>query len=164
MGAAFPVGGAGERRDAGPAALVSVESRQSKYWSIRVDAEWSLLNARPAPAGQEGHFQYADLRTYGASLNGILRFPEDAITVYLLGGIGAYSLQAVDQRRSPYGMTGALQAGFGIEGNFWKRVNPFIEARALSHITDYGSDEYSSTTYWPATVGLRIRLRSARPH
>lgn len=137
--------------------MVSVESRLSQFWGLRLDGEWSLLNARPAPAGQEAYSQYADVRTYGLSLNGILRFSEDELAPYLLVGIGAYRLQAIDQRPSPYGTTGALQAGFGIDGNLWERVNPFVEARAMVHVTDYASDEFSPTVYWPVLIGLRLR-------
>lgn len=156
-GAAVPVGGAGERRDAGPSAMLSVETRLSRLWSLRLDGEWSLLNGPPAPAGQEYNTNYQDLRAIGASLNGILRFSDDQLAPYLLAGIGAYRLQQVDAPASPYGTTGALQAGFGIDGDLWGRVDPLLEARAMVHVTDYGSDEWSPTVYWPILIGLRIR-------
>jgi hypothetical protein len=156
-GAAIPVGGAGERRDAGPAALLSLEFGLSSRWSLRVDGEWSLLRGEPAPAGHEHFSDYQDLRTVGASLNGVLRLSDDSLTPYLLAGIGAYRLQRVDAPPSPYGATGAVQAGFGLDGNLRPRVNPFVEVRAQLHVTDYGSDEFSPTVYWPVVIGLQVR-------
>ncbi len=137
--------------------MISVGVRLSRLWSLRLDGEWSRLNGTPAPAGEESFSDYQDLRTIGASLNGILRFSDDKLSPYLLAGIGAYRLQRVDAPASPYGTTGALQAGIGIDGNFWERVDPFIETRAMVHMTDYGSDEYGTTVYWPILIGLRIR-------
>ncbi len=137
--------------------MTSIESRPSRLWSLRLDGEWSLLNGPPAPAGQEHLSNYHDLRTFGASLNGILRFSEAEIAPYLLAGIGAYRLQQVGAPPGPYGTTGALQTGIGIDSNIWERVNPFVEARALVHVTDYGSDEFSPTVYWPVVIGLRIQ-------
>lgn len=156
-GAAIPAGGAAERRDLGPSAMISVEPGLTRLWSLRLDGEWSQLTGAPAPAGQEHFSNYQDLRAIGASLNGILRFSDDQLAPYLLVGIGAYRLQRVDAPASPYGTTGALQAGLGIDGNLWGRVDPFIEARAMVHATDYGSDEFSPTVYWPILIGLRIR-------
>ena len=156
-GTAIPVGGTGERRDTGPAAMLSIETRLGRLWSLRFDGEWSLLNGPTAPAGQEDYSNDQDLRTIGASLNGMLRFSEDQLAPYLLAGVGAYRLQRADAPASPYGTTGALQAGFGIDGNLWGRVDPFVEARAMVHVTDYGSDEFSPTVYWPVLIGLRIR-------
>lgn len=153
-GAAIPFGGAGDIRDPGPAALASLEFGLGPELSFRLDAEWSVLHAPSAPAGQA--FRYADVRSVGASLNGVLRSPQDVLTPYLLVGIGAYRLQEIDRERSPYGTTGALQAGIGIDGSFWERVNPFAEARAMVHVTDYASDEFSATVYWPVLIGLRI--------
>lgn len=100
---------------------------------------------------------YHDLRTYGASLNAILAPSEGELAPYLLVGVGVYRLQAVGQRPSPYGTTGALQAGFGIDAEIGKRINPFVEARAQIHVTDYGSDEWSPTVYWPVLIGVRTR-------
>lgn len=156
-GTAIPAGGAGERRDMGPSAMLSVETRLSRLWSLRLDGEWSLLTGTPAPAGQNHFSNHQDLRSIGTSLNGILRFTEDQVAPYLLAGVGAYRLQRMAAPASPYGTTGALQAGFGIDGNLWSRVNPFAEARAMVHVTDYGSDEFSPTVYWPILIGLRIR-------
>lgn len=156
-GAAVPVGRTGEERDTGPAAMLSVEIRLSRLWRLRLDGEWSQLTGTPAPAGQEQFSNYQDLRAIGASLNYVLKFSEDQLAPYLLAGVGAYRLQRVDAPASPYGTTGALQAGIGIDGNFWGWVEPFAEARAMVHATDYGSDEFSATVYWPILVGLRIR-------
>ena len=156
-GAAVPAGGAGERRDAGPSAMLSAETRLNRLWGLRLDGEWSLLSGPPAPPGQENFSNYQDLRTIGASLNGIFWFSDGRLAPYWLVGIGAHRLQRVDAPASPYGTTGALQAGFGIDGNLWGRVDPFIEARAMVHVTDYGSDEFSPTVYWPVLIGLRIR-------
>lgn len=156
-GAAVPVGGAGDRRDAGPSAMLSVETGLSRLWSIRLDGEWSQLTGPPAPEGQEHFSNYQDLRTIGASLNGVLRFSDRQFAPYLLAGIGAYRLQRVNAPPSPYGITGALQGGMGIDGNFWGRVDPFMEARVMVHVTDYGSDEFSPTVYWPILIGLRVR-------
>lgn len=156
-GAAVPVSGAGALRDAGPAALLSLESQLSRGWSLRIDAEWSVLTGPPAPAGREHFSNYGDLRIYGASLNGILRFSEDETTPYLLGGIGAYRLQQSEGDPSPYGITAGMQAGAGIDASIWRRANPFVEARVLVHLTDYGSHELTPTVYWPVLVGLRIR-------
>ena len=157
VGTAIPVGGAGQRRDAGPAVMLSVETRLSPFWSLRLDGEWSLLNGPPAPAGQEYYSNYTDLRTAGLSLNAVLSLSEGALAPYLLAGIGAYSLQREGDDLSPYGTTGALQAGFGIDAAVWERFSPFAEARAQVHITDYGSDEFSPTVYWPVLIGVRIR-------
>ncbi len=87
----------------------------------------------------------------------LVRFSDDSIAPYLLAGIGAYRLQQVGGRASPYGTTGALQMGGGMDVNIWRRVDPFVEARAIVHVTDYGSDEFSPTAYWPLVIGLRIR-------
>lgn len=108
-GAAVPVGGAGDRRDAGPSAMLSVETGLSRLWSIRLDGEWSQLTGPPAPEGQEHFSNYQDLRTIGMSLNGVLRFSDGPLAPYLLAGIGAYRLQRVNGPPSPYGTTGALQ-------------------------------------------------------
>ena len=156
-GAAIPVGGAGERRDAGPSAMLSIESRLSRLWGLRLDGEWSLLNGPPVPAVEEDYSSRRDLRTIGASLNGIFWFSDSQIAPYWLIGIGAYRLQRVDAPASPYGTTGAFQAGLGIDGKLWDRVDPFVEARAMLHVTDYGSDEFSPTVYWPIVIGVRIR-------
>lgn len=137
--------------------MISVETRLTRLWGLRLDGEWSRLTGAPAPAGQEHFSDYQDIRAIGASLNGILRFSDDPLAPYLLAGIGAYRLQRVDAPASPYGTTGALQAGLGIDGNLWGRVDPFVEARAMVHVTDYGSDEFSPTVYWPILIGLRIR-------
>ena len=157
VGTAIPVGGAGERRDAGPAVMLSVETRLSRLWGLRLDWEWSLLNGPTAPSEQENYSNYQDLRTVGVSLNGIFWFSDGQIAPYWLIGIGAYRLQRVDAPASPYGTTGAFQAGFGIDAAVWERFSPFAEARAQVHITDYGSDEFSPTVYWPVLIGLRIR-------
>ncbi|MDP9347936.1 MAG: hypothetical protein M3P24_02125 [Gemmatimonadota bacterium] len=90
-------------------------------------------------------------------MNGILRSSEDDLAPYLLLGVGAYRLQAVGQSPSPYGTTGALQAGFGIDGRVRERLNAFVEARAQIHVTDYGSNEWSPTVYWPVLIGLQIQ-------
>ena len=156
-GAAIPVFGAGAIRDAGPAAMLSLESPLSRRWSLRVDAEWSRLDGPPATAGREHFSQYGDLRAVGASLNGILRFSEDEAIPYLLGGIGAYRLQQSGGDPSPYGTTAGVLAGAGIDASIWRRVNPFIDARMLVHLTDYGSHELAPTVYWPVLIGLRIR-------
>lgn len=156
-GVAVPAGGAAERRDTGPSAMLSVETRLSRVWSLRLIGEWSQLTAVRAPEGQEHLAKYQDLRTIGASLNGVLTFSEGRLAPYLLAGIGAYRLQRVAAPASPYGTTGALQAGIGIDGNLWGGVDPFIEARTMVHVTDYGSDEFSPTVYWPILIGLRIR-------
>jgi len=155
-GAAIPVGGAGERRSAGPAAMLSVESRLSNLWSLRVAGEWSLLRGPTAPAGQEHFSEHQDLRTLGVSLNGIVRLSDDRVAPYVIAGAGAYRLQRVDAPASPYGITGAVQAGFGWDGNLWDRVTPFVEARAQVHVTDYGTDEFLPTVYWPVVIGVRF--------
>jgi hypothetical protein len=137
--------------------MLSVESRLSRRWSLRLDGEWSLLHGPPPQAGREGDSRYRDLRTYGASLNGLRRFSEGRFAPYLLAGIGAYRLQRVGDYPSVYGTTGALQVGVGIDGDLWGRVNPFVEARALVHATDYGAVEYGPTIVWPVLIGVRIR-------
>jgi hypothetical protein len=157
-GAAVPVGGAGERRDLGPAATLSVESRLTN-WTLRMDAEWSLLRGPAAPAGQEHFSNDQDLRTLGISLNGIMRLSEDRLAPYLLIGAGAYRLQQVDASASPYGTTGALQAGIGLDSDLWSRINPFVEARAQVHVTDYGGHEFGPTVFWPVVIGLRFAPR-----
>jgi hypothetical protein len=157
-GAAVPVGGAGERRDIGPAATLSVESGLTN-WILRLDAEWSLLRGPAAPAGQEHFSNYQDLRTLGISLNGIMRPSEDRLAPYLLIGVGAYRLQQVGASASPYGTTGALQAGIGLDTYLWGRVNPFVEARAQVHLTDYGAQEFEPTVFWPVLIGLRFTPR-----
>ena len=156
-GAAFPLGGAEELRDPGPSVTLSIEKRLSSLWSLRLDGEWSELEGVPAPEGQEHFKEYQPLRITGGSLNGVLRISSYPITPYLLAGIGAYRLQRVEAPRSPYGITGAVQAGVGVDGNLWERVNPIIEARAMVHLTDYGSDEFTPTIYAPVLIGLRIR-------
>lgn len=137
--------------------MLSVESRLSRLWSLRLDGEWSRLNGPPAPAGQEHFSEYLDLRTVGLSLNGSLRLSESEFAPYLLAGLGAYRLQRVGGPPNPYGTTGAVQVGFGMNANLWERVSPFVEARALVHVTDYGSDEWSPTVTWPVLLGVRIR-------
>lgn len=150
-GAAVPVGDAGERRDAGPAASLSLESRLSGRWSLRLDGDWALLDA---PSASE----HADLRTYGVALNVVGRLFPSGPTPYLLAGVGAYRLQAVGQAPNPYGITGAAQAGLGVEGGrIWRRINPFAEVRATVHATDYAAREFSPTVYWPVLVGVQIR-------
>ena len=157
-GAAVPVGGAAEQRGTGPATMGTVEFRLGSHWGVRIDAEWASLDAPAAQETERGRFAHADVRVYGGSLNGVLRFPEGGgLAPYLLIGIGAYRLQAVDAHPSPYGTTGALQAGFGIDAAAWKRLNPFAEARAMVHVTDYASAEYTPTVYWPILVGVRVR-------
>jgi hypothetical protein len=156
-GAAIPVGGAGERRDAGPAAMLSVETSLGNRWGLRLDGEWSLLRGPTPRAGQEHFSSDRDLRTVGVSLNGVLRLAHERLAPYLIVGAGAYRLQRVGDSASPYGTTGAMQAGFGVDGNYWSRVNPFIEARAQVHATDYGAGEFSPTVYWPVLIGLRLR-------
>jgi hypothetical protein len=155
VGAAVPVGETADRRSAGPAAVVSVESRLDSRWGVRVDGEWSVLRAA-TPAGPE-HGSRGGIRTVGVSLNGTLKLPAGDYAPYLLAGIGAYRLQDRNQRRSPYGTTGAVQAGLGIEGPAWGRISPWGEARALVHATDYGSADWSPTVYLPLALGLRVR-------
>jgi hypothetical protein len=155
-GAAVPVASAGERRDAGPAALISIENRFGPRWSLRLDGEWSRLGGTPAPVGQEHLSNYQDLRTVGASLNGVRSFSDGRFAPYLLAGLGAYRLQRVDAPASPYGTTAALQAGVGIDGNLRGRIGVFAETRAMLHLTDYGSDEATPTVYLPILIGLRI--------
>ena len=137
--------------------MLSVEARLGARWSLRVDGEWSQLSGPPAPAGQDGFSSHRDLRTQGASLNGVVNMTDDQLAPYLLAGIGAYRLQRVGGDPSPYGTTGAIQVGVGFDSNIWGRVNPFIEARAQVHVTDYGADEFSPTVFWPVILGLRIR-------
>jgi|GEM_PF-2882196 len=157
VGAAIPVGGAGERRDTGPATLLSVEMPLSKRLSVRVDGEWSLLRGPTALVGQENLSDYQDLRTLGVSLNGMMRLSDDHLAPYLLVGAGAYRLQRINAPVSPYGTTGAVQAGFGLDSNYWSRVNPFMEGRAQVHATDYGAGDFSATVYWPVVIGLRLQ-------
>lgn len=156
-GITVPVGEWSERRGAGLSTMVSVELRLSSMWALRLDAERSALRARPAPPGSETDPDYADLRSWGASLNGVLNFPEARVTPYILLGIGGYKLQVVDRARNPYGRTSAIQAGIGLNSNLWKRVNPFLEARGMLHLTDYASSEYSASAYLPILIGVRIR-------
>lgn len=162
VGAAMPVGGADVRRDAGPAVMLSVEYWLDRVWSIRFDGERSSLNARSAPAEQEAFSQYQDLRTQGVSVNGIARYSDAELAPYLLVGIGAYQLQVDNDRPNPYGTTGAVQAGIGVERNVWSLLNLFAEARAQAHLTDYGSGDSSATVYWPLLIGLRIGSAPAR--
>jgi hypothetical protein len=156
-GAVFPNAEAAQRRDAGPAAMLSAEYRLSHLWSLRADGEWSLLRGPPAPAGQEGSWAHHDLRTHGVSLNAVMRFTDGPLVPYVLTGIGAYRLQFVGGSPSPYGTTGALQVGLGADANFGGRINPFIEARAQVHLTDYGSTDYGITRVTPVMAGVRIR-------
>lgn len=160
VGTAVPVGGAGERRDAGPAAMLSVDFAPSVrgplQGNLRLDVEWSLLTAPPSPAGETRPL-HGDLRAYGASLNAVVKVPTNSIEPYLLAGIGAYRLQRAGATRNVYGTTPAVQLGVGLDGNRWRRINPFVEARALMHVTDYGSDEFSPTVYWPVLLGVRLR-------
>jgi hypothetical protein len=156
-GAAIPAGQAGERRDLGPAAMLSVEARMNPRWSVRLDGEWSLLGGPTAPAGQEHVSSSQDLRTVGASLNLVMRLSEAAFSPYLLAGAGAYRLQRVNAPKSPYGTTAALQAGVGAEAKMSRRIGAFVEARAQMHATDYGADEYGATVFWPVLAGIRIR-------
>lgn len=156
-GVAIPVGGAGERRDMGPAGTISIESSLTRVWSVRVDGDWSLLRGTAAPPGQEHLSNYQDLRSLGITANGIARFSDERLTPYLLIGLGAYRLQRVDAPKSPYGVTPAAQVGVGLGATVWDLVNPFVEVRALIHATDYGSREFTPTVYWPVLVGVRIR-------
>lgn len=157
-GAAMPSGTAGESRNLGPATTLSVALALSPYFSVRFDTEFSLLDGLPVPPGQPSNFDYGDMRTFGASLNGIVRLFEDRYSTYVLGGIGAYRLQHLGGRPNPYGTTVAVQFGIGVDTNLWDRFNPFIEARAQAHVTDYGAEEFSTfTTIWPVMVGVRIR-------
>ena len=156
-GAAVPVSDAGDRRDTGPTASLSVESRLSGRWSLRLDGDWSLLDAPPAPVGREPSFQDADLQTYGVALNVVGRLFPSGTTPYLLAGVGAYRLQALGRGPNPYGTTGAVQAGLGVEGGIWRRINPFAEVRLTVPATDYGAREFSPTVYWPVLVGVQIR-------
>ncbi len=156
-GAAIPVGSTRERRDAGPAAMLSVETRLSNLWSLRFDGEWSSLRGPTAPDGEEHSSNYQDLRALGASLSATRRLSHDSLAPYWLAGIGAYRLQRVGAPESPYGTTGAVQVGIGLDSNPWGRVNPFVEARAQIHLTDYGAEEFSPTIYWPVVIGIRFR-------
>jgi hypothetical protein len=156
-GVAVPVGSAGEHRDAGPAAMLSVESRLGRLWSVRLDGEWSLLKGPAAPAGFEDYKSYNDLRTVGASLNASLRLSENAFAPYLLAGVGLYRLQRVGAPRTSYGNSGALQAGFGVDAKLSHRLDAFAEARAQLHINDYGAAEFEPTRIWPVILGVRIR-------
>lgn len=156
-GIAVPAGGAGERRDTGPSAMMSVEIPLGRLSGLRLDGEWSRLTGKPAPAGQEHFSDYQHLRSIGVSLNAIGRFSEGRFAPYMVAGLGAYRLQRLDAPASPYGTTGALQAGLGVDGPLWQRVAPFLETRAMLHVTDYGSDEFSPTVYLPILVGLRVR-------
>jgi len=144
-------------RDAGPATLLSVEIPLSSRLSVRMDGEWSLLRGPTAPAGQESMSDFQDLRTLGISLNGVMRLSDGRVAPYLLVGAGAYRLQRLDAPASPYGTTGAVQAGSGLDSNRWSRVNPFVEARAQVHATDYGAGDFSATVYWPVVIGLRLQ-------
>lgn len=154
MGVALPVGDAAERRTSGPAATVTFELYLSRRWSLRLDGDWSLLQGRPAPAGQEVQ-PAADLQAYGVALNAVARVFDAATTPYLLAGAGVYRLQAGDAR-NPYGPTAALQAGVGVETRVSPRIQPFAEARITVHATDYASREFAPTIYWPLLFGLRI--------
>ena len=156
-GAAVPVGDASDLRDTGPSAALSLETQLSTRLLLRLDGEWTRLQGPSAPPGQERFSTYQDLRAVGASMNVLFRLIERKASPYVLAGGGAYQLQRIDAPRSPYGTTAALQAGFGMDGKIWERLNPFVEARAVVHLTDYGSHDFSLTTYWPLMLGLRLQ-------
>lgn len=157
-GITVPGGRWGEGREPGLSTMVSVELRLSSMWALRLDAERSMLRARPAAPGSETNLTVADLRSQGASLNGVLNFPEARVAPYVLLGVGGYKLQQVGRARNPYGRTSAIQAGVGLNSNLWKRVNPFLEARWMLHLTDYASgEEYSFSAYIPIVAGVQIR-------
>ena len=153
VGPVIPADGTANRFAIGPAAMISADTRINPAWSLRWDAEWSLLKGRSFLAGQT-----RDLRTIGVSLSVVRRFSVDhALAPHLLVGIGAHRLQRVDAPTSRYGTTGAIQVGFGIDGKFRGPVAPFAEARAMLHLTDYASAELSPSVYCPILIGLRIR-------
>jgi hypothetical protein len=153
-GVALPVGGVAELRGAGPAAALSLESRVAGRWSVRLGAEWAVLAA--GPTTPEAGAGVRELRTVGISAAAVRRFGGGAVAPYLLLGAGGYRLQEVGGSRTPYGTTGALQAGIGVDVARFARLAPFAEARALVHATDYGSREWSPTVYLPVQVGVRV--------
>lgn len=156
-GAALPVGGTGERHGAGSTALISVVSspsvRGAVRMNLRLDAEWAWLPSRVDPSRTPAR----ELRAMGVSLNVVSAPVTDGVTPYLLVGLGAYHLQRAGEGPSAYGPTPAVQLGAGLDGPRRRRVRPFAEVRALVHVTDYASREFSPSVWWPVTVGVRVR-------
>lgn len=146
-GVAVPVAEAGDRFEAGPTAMLSLETHLNRALMLRLDLEGSRL---------PGSFR--DLRTIGLAVNGVRRFSGDVYAAYLLAGIGAYRLQRIGDRPSVYGTTVGLQAGLGIDAELWERIAPFAEVRTVLHLTDYGASDFRPTRFWPVLVGVKVDL------
>ena len=138
----------------GPAAMAALEAFLTPRWGLRLDVEWSRINERD-DLGSGGQVQ-----TWGASLNGVYRFPGQLARPYLLAGVGAYQLERTVFEADPYdfGITSAVQLGAGIDLDLWPGVEPFAEARAALHMTDYPHPDVGPAYIWPVVVGVRLAL------
>ena len=138
----------------GPAAMVALEAFLTPTWGLRLDFDWSRINERDT--GVSG----TQVQTWGASLDGVYRFPGESVQPYLLAGVGGYQLErtAFEAERYSHGITPAVQAGGGVDLDLWPGLQPFAEARATLHLTDYPHIDDGPTFIWPVVVGVRLAL------
>ena len=155
-GIAFPLGAVSERRQAGPSAAVSVQAPMGGLWSLRLEGDVSMLRGRAALPDRP-HSATSPLWAMGATMSGVRRVGGGDHGPYLLVGLGGYRLRIENESPSPYGITGALQAGLGVEGGGRGGLIPFAEARTVVHATDYGASDFRLTMHLPVVVGVRLR-------
>jgi hypothetical protein len=151
-GVAIPTG---SLNTLGPAALISLGTPATSAFGLRLDLTIETQgHATDAPGGPQSR---GTLRSVGASLNGLLRLGSGETRPYLIGGLGGYRLRAQERADNPNGTTWGGNLGAGIDMR-WGGVSPFVEGRALVHVSDFGSYELSPTLYFPIIAGLMFRL------
>lgn len=148
-----PLGDGRELWDTGNTASLGMEWESGGAWALRAAAEWGRLRGR-----ESGPSSGSELSIRGATLSALLKDRRAPIQPYLLAGAGVMRLDR-GGASSPYGTTAAAQVGVGIDGPPRYRVLPFLEARAVVHLTDYGSggDFRLTRTGTPIMVGVRVR-------
>lgn len=154
-GVTVPILGAATRRGPGPAVLVGLSHRVG----LKAELSWELLDGPQITDERDRNYtNLGDLSVLGVSLGLNAQAATAGFAPYLGCAIGAYWMQRIGGTRSPYGITWGVHATAGIDWKLEGPIHPFVELRGIFHLTDYGSQEWNPTIYFPVVAGARFQF------
>ena len=94
-----------------------------------------------------------DLRVFGVSASAVLAPESSRIGPYFLVGGGLQRIHASGVT-NPYGPTGAVHAGMGLQVPFGQRLL-HVEVTPQVMLTDFATgEEWTASVFWPVSIGL----------